>query len=417
MDDPARATVATRVLASVASELRAFMPALIQRTVDLITAREANYRGPGSPLPDDLRTSVSANVDGIVGILAEARAVTEADLCVPRSTGRRRAEQGLALESVLRAYRLGGQVLIDALVERAQRRTDEELTAFLSVAMVAMDIVDQYAEAVVHGYRQAEAELRRRDSQRREAAFDGLLDGRCADVAGASAAATALALPDQGPYLVVIRAFDPAGDCGPTTVRDVCAAFGLPTAWRTRGGQEIGIAAPGATSVRAFLDATRKAVTGRIGVSGLFDRLQETPEAYRLACAALLTVPPQVSDVAWVDERLVEALLAANPELAALLVRRTLSAVLGLDEPDRAVILGTLESWYASGCCAAPAAERLGCHRNTVLNRLRRVESLAGLSFDDHRGLLMCRLALMSLGLVPGAARPYATYVSPRRHR
>jgi hypothetical protein len=390
---------ALRVLASVANDVRADMPALVRRATDLIAAREADYRGRGALAPDDLRLSLDANFEGILTALADGRAAADGELSVPRSTGRRRAEQGIALESVLRAYRLGGQVLLGALMRCARARPAEDLAAFLSVAMVALDMVDRYSEAVVLGYRQAEAERQRRDSQRQQAAFDALLDGRATE--SAASAARALGLPHQGPYLVVVCAFDPAADFAPASLRDVCAAFGLPSAWRTRSHHEIGIVAPGPVSVPGFLDAVRGAVAARIGVSGLLHSLRDTPDAHRLARAALLTIPADARDVAWIDERLVECLVASSPDLARMLAARALGPVLRLDEPDRGLLLETLSAWYGCDRSATAAGLRLACHRNTVLNRLRRIETLARLSLDDHHGLLMCHLALLSLRLVP----------------
>jgi DNA-binding PucR family transcriptional regulator len=184
-------------------------------------------------------------------------------------------------------------------------------------------------------------------------------------------------------------------------MRDVCAAYSLPASWRTRGNRELGVVALGGTPMGDFVGAVRDTVSGRIGLSGLFVSLRQAPEAYRLANAALQTLPQDAADVAWIDDRLVEAILVAHPDLARLLASRILGAVLELDAADGGLLLDTLEAWYAGDCSATAAAARLRCHRNTVLNRLRRVEMLTGLSFEDHRDLTMCYLALLSLRLVP----------------
>ncbi|HEV2347681.1 MAG TPA: helix-turn-helix domain-containing protein [Actinocrinis sp.] len=386
------------VLAAVARELADDLPDLARRAVAVITRREELYGGSSGVTADVLLVSVTANFDSMLRVLASTQTPVESDLSVPRSTGRRRAEQGLPLEAVLRAYRLGGQELLAGLVAVARRRTPAELAAFLGVVLDALDLVDRYSEAMVGGYRQAEARLQQRDSQREQAAFDALLEGGGTE----AESALALGLPAQGPYLLVVSAFNPSAEyCALTTARDVCAAFSMPAVWRTRGSHEIGIVLLGATTLPVFLETVRAAAAGRTGVSGLFDSLREVPEAYRLALAALRTLPAEAQDVAWIDGLLIESIVAASPELARLVTSRILGPVLNLPSPDRELLLETLDTWYACRCSTAVTAFALSCHRNTVLNRLQRVETLTGGSFSDHRDLLMCYLALLSRRLVP----------------
>ncbi|MFE6183280.1 helix-turn-helix domain-containing protein, partial [Streptomyces sp. NPDC056465] len=49
-----------------------------------------------------------------------------------------------------------------------------------------------------------------------------------------------------------------------------------------------------------------------------------------------------------------------------------------LDPADRDVIVETLTAWLDADGSAQRAGARLYCHRNTVLNRLRRFEQLTG---------------------------------------
>jgi DNA-binding PucR family transcriptional regulator len=67
------------------------------------------------------------------------------------------------------------------------------------------------------------------------------------------------------------------------------------------------------------------------------------------------------------------------------------------------VLLKTLTIWYQSGRSAARAAGVLYCHRNTILNRPRRIEQLCGGSLEDHRFLLAGYLGLLTLDLLPSA--------------
>ena len=52
--------------------------------------------------------------------------------------------------------------------------------------------------------------------------------------------------------------------------------------------------------------------------------------------------------------------------------------MLAVGAAESGVLLGTLEAWVRSNGSATRTAAEVHCHRNTVLNRLRRVEQLTG---------------------------------------
>jgi DNA-binding PucR family transcriptional regulator len=78
-----------------------------------------------------------------------------------------------------------------------------------------------------------------------------------------------------------------------------------------------------------------------------------------------------------------------------------LGPVLALDGDEQRVLLETLEVYVESGASALRTAHRLFCHRNTVLNRLRRLESVLDRSLSAPSDLLDVVLALHTLRLLP----------------
>ncbi len=72
------------------------------------------------------------------------------------------------------------------------------------------------------------------------------------------------------------------------------------------------------------------------------DAMHELPEAHRSADVALQTVRHEGDEVAWIAERLPEALVISSPALAERLTRRALGAVLDLPDDEREVLLKTL---------------------------------------------------------------------------
>jgi DNA-binding PucR family transcriptional regulator len=60
--------------------------------------------------------------------------------------------------------------------------------------------------------------------------------------------------------------------------------------------------------------------------------------------------------------------------------------MLDLDADECALLRETLRTWLDTGGSGSQTAAKLYCHRNTVLNRLRRLEALTGRSVNraDH---------------------------------
>lgn len=81
------------------------------------------------------------------------------------------------------------------------------------------------------------------------------------------------------------------------------------------------------------------------------------------------------------------------------LVERVLGPLSGLEPADEAVLLDTVATWLTCDGSAQRAGERLYCHRNTVLNRLRRYEQLTGRSLSRPADLVEISLALTARGL------------------
>lgn len=376
---------------------------ICDQVVRLIIAQEPTYQPQGLVPRTLLVQSVNANVRRILLALSGAEFTDQQELAAARTTGRQRAQQGVPLEAVLRAYRLADQVLMHTMLEEVHTLTQGDVATFLDVITGVLKVIDRQSEAVVAGYRETEAELLRRDDQRQQAMFDALLEGRGSDPALAQHAVAALGLPLEGPYVVTVSVFDVAPHRSLSATRDACAAYLYRAAWRIRADREIGIIALGRSSVRRLVSALSSETPGRIGVSDPFGSIRDVPHALRMAEVALLTVPEDGDEVAWIAERLPQALVVSSPSLAEQLARQALGPVLDLPAAESEVLLRTLSVWYEEGRSASRAAVRLYCHRNTIMNRLHRVESLSGRSLDDHQYLLACYLGLLTLRLLPPA--------------
>ncbi|MFD8209725.1 PucR family transcriptional regulator [Streptomyces sp. NPDC059695] len=410
-----RRTLATAMLADV--------DRLTDRAVDDIRAHSGTYASGAPVTREDLweicRDNLVRALEDFGGLVP-----TGGDFeWAARQTGRRRAEQGVPLDTVLQAYRRGGRVLWQVMAEhlraRAGRATDSR-DLELDMAGGVWETIDHFSVAMADAYRIAQLELQSRQDTRRVALFEALLDGRADDPAVASAAAAALGVPAVDRYVVVVAAQDPAA---PPHLAPALEAQGLWSFWRPRSGRYAGIVrlpcrvtpagrAPSATgggadpAVRTLLAALRERTGATAGLSPEFEHLSQAGRALRLAEQTLRTLPAGSGEAAVFDERLAEVLLSGRTDIAERIVAVHLGPVLATGG-ERDALLTTLRAWLDHGCSASRAAERLYCHRNTVLNRIGRVAELTGRSAESGEARLGWALALRALPFTgPGAPGP-----------
>ncbi|MFI5827926.1 PucR family transcriptional regulator [Streptomyces sp. NPDC051578] len=316
--------------------------------------------------------------------------------------GAEAAVRGLPLESLLRGYRRAGRLLWQALTEAAAAHDPAVLPRLLPGAAGLWEVIERMSDAASEGYRDADAARADRDRERRAVLLDALLDGR-GTAREAADAAVRLGLPERGRFAVI--AFGPGGSLpGPVPAAPaVVAAPGGPAApgaagaprvwWRVRADGENGLVELGhhpLESVRELLAPPG----ARAGVSPVVGSPAELACARRLAELALRTAPAAGGPCATLlDERLPAALVASDTELADRLRRVVLGPVLDLPPEDRRVLLATLGTWLACQGSTTYAAQRLYCHRNTVSNRLRRLERLTGRSLSDPAQVVELALA------------------------
>lgn len=375
---------------------------LTDRLVTVILDEDPSYSGPGRTPREDLHRSCHDNLLRILQWLTGTTAAGSDPFDAPRATGRRRAEQGMPLESVLHAYRLGYRIIWEGLVQQA--RGADGIDGLVDAATEVWILVDEFSSAVADAYRETEAEFARRDDRRRDALVDALLEGRGSDRTLAADAAAALDLPEHGRFVVVVVAGEDAARTTGTALRRA----GLRVAWRTRTDRDVGLVALGRSAPSDVVDALERVGGLRAGVSPAVDGLADVDVAHRLAETALRALPAGEPVVAELDARLPGALLVTAPDLSARLVQRALGGVLQLEADERDLLLDTLRTWLATGGSAGQTAARLYCHRNTVLNRLRRLEALTSRSLERVDHLVEWSLALLALDVLPPERAPRA---------
>ncbi|XMN09655.1 PucR family transcriptional regulator [Streptomyces griseobrunneus] len=426
---------AVEVLHRAARVLVASLPVLTDRLVEALYEQEPGYRAAIESDRAEIWQEVHHSLRHNVGSLIQPREFREAAHRTSRRIGEIRAEQGVPLDAVLHAFRMGGAMVWQDLVDETARRDPDDVRLLVHVAADVWNFVDEHCGIVGDAYRQAERRLSWRRENQQRLMIAALLDGT-ARIADLCEAAAMLGLPEQGRYAVLAVASAPRGPQRPGPTRpslNLPAALpgaaphgqsgpdGLPhtrpdtaplpgaipgTAplWHTGPDAEFAILrltrGPGDPGELHAIAAALDAPAGtRAGIGSAVEGLAALGDARRLAETALRACPASGGTVL-LDEHLPDALVVTSPALGSALADRVLGPLDRLDPSDRDVILETLTAWLDADGSAQRAGARLYCHRNTVLNRLRRFEQLTGRCLTRPRDAVEVSLALAARRLL-----------------
>jgi len=368
----------------LAGRLLERVPDMAGRLLTELRATEDAYRRlPEQEHRRDLEDGFRAGIEAMLLPWQDRR-----DLAVAAATAARRAEQGIPLDSLLRGYRLATQITWETMVDLVASDHPGEATALLRGAERVWQGVDRQAVVAAEAYRRRENELRSRHAERAQALLDALLEGR-ADNAVVRDAAAALEVPQFGRYLVVATGSDGRR---PARTRRPEEVAGLRLLWRARPECDLLVVSLAEHDPDDALRVVEPLLADRSGVSPAVHGLLELCEARRHAMVALRTCRGR--ETVRLDDRLPAALAASQPDLAERLVEVVLRPLLDLDPPERETLLTTLTCWLDCDGSVSRTAAALYCHRNTVFNRIRRIEALTGRSPDRPREALELALAL-----------------------
>jgi purine catabolism regulator len=94
------------------------------------------------------------------------------------------------------------------------------------------------------------------------------------------------------------------------------------------------------------------------------------------------------------ERRLLEG-LAASPDLEPF--RALILPLLDYDRERRSGLVKTLSVYFESGTNVSEAADRLFLHRNSLIYRLERIQTLTGLDLRNSESTLVLQLGLLAL--------------------
>jgi hypothetical protein len=371
-----------RVLAALEQREDALSEAMLEAILGEIGA----YDRPASEaLLSDVREHCRLHVDLLLKSLRAGRDPDRADLGFARDAAARRVHQGIPLDGLLQAFRVGHRTLWQAIVDEASS-SPAGRDAAIALAGEAMEYIDLASTHVAEAYLRESGQLAELIQRRRRDLLENLLAGRLPSEAETESLGLGLE-PDADLLVAVAWLRDvPEGeqDRALAGAADAIAGALGPRALVVVRQDEVAAVAPLAAkspeAIGVALDVARATAESdgirlRIGVSGVCRGLTEVGAHYLEAHQALRRTNP---------ERPIVSLSELSPfeHLVASVDRSTRRSIAKeadrLGENGSDVLLQTLRTYLDSDLNVNLTAETLYVHPNTVRYRLRRIGELTG---------------------------------------
>lgn len=384
---------------TIASALLARLPELATALADGIQEHVEVYRPDGPVPPADLYESCRDNLEFMLAQLGHENSV---DLDAPRRTGRRRAEQGVPLAMVQKAFRHSCAAMWEMIVAQAATSSSVTDADLVSMASEVWTIHDTFTTAMMSSFSETMAELILQRDQERSALVEAVLRGGTGDNKTIIDAADLLALPYSGTFAVVVADAPGLAQHALPNIETTLRAHTIGSAWRLSPDLHIGIVSlRDAHGMPELIKVLSELAIDRVGVSPAYGHLDQTPRAMHLARNALESAQPGTATVTLFDDAPLPMLVVSAPSTAAAISKQILGPLLELPEADRELLLTTMATYFAVDGSASLASEQLYCHPNTVRYRLRKIEQLCGRSFDRPLDSAELYVALDAVRRVP----------------
>ncbi len=372
----------------LADVVRRVEPAEVaERMVARFRSEIAGYRRLPEPVvAGQILEICRENVELFFRSILEAEEPSDAELAPFRESAKDRAGEGMPLEDLLHAYRLGGRMGWQAITEAAR---PQERSALLMGAERLMDYVDRVSAVVAQAYLDERQHLVSEEERRLRDLFDCLVGGGPV-TPGLQELAERIGFPLADSYRPFAATMPGAAAYEHAGIAEKLRGRGLLAL--TEGDRVSGLAPM--DSVDGLGEGGALAAVGEPTPRGqLADALDELRLLVELG--RRLGHEGRLEPDAFVAE----LLLARSPRLAEVARRRALGALEDYARKRGSDLIDTLEAFLAADLDRRGAAQALHVHPNTLDYRLRRVEELTGLDLSRPDDLMLTALALKQRAL------------------
>jgi sugar diacid utilization regulator len=250
------------------------------------------------------------------------------------------------------------------------------------------------ATAVVAGCRDEQKRQLLAEGSQRLSLVDALLEGRAFDEWSLREVAGSLRLPINGPFVVAAAHVPTVGDEPLPEIESKLRSLDIFSAWRLLPDVQVGIVHVASDQkLDRVIALMSRMTTVRVGVSGAFGDLRDTPQALHIARMMLRGPTDSTSSVGVFDGSILATAAVSAPEAMVKSVRAALNPFTDLPDQEREMLFETFRVWQDNDASVGGAAEVLFCHPNTVRHRLRRIEKRTGRSLSRPRDVAELCLA------------------------
>lgn len=331
------------------------------------------------PDPNDLKDSARDAFRYLLGRLLK-RPLSDELIAFPTAVGALRARQGIALENLSAAVRSDFLVAWSALLRMAD---DTDMRVLAMHVGQLWKVVDDFAGAVQQGYLDQRLQIARTNIIEQQQSLADLLSDEPSPTT-VRRAAEVLGLDETAAYWVVGLAAEGV----PSTAIPRLVGVDVAALHHTSTGVTL-ILLP---AHRRWPDDETLAADVLSGVIGaVAPRTVQLQNAFRSASTVRMLTQLGVEATtlrrSW-SKLSISQLCTVIDDLRSY-VDTPLAAM-----NDRALVVETILAFAESGSVSTTAA-KLYCHRNTVLNRLRKFEEATGISLRTPRSHAMVQLCLL----------------------
>jgi hypothetical protein len=340
-----------------------------------------------SILDGRIRTATIKGMELFAAWIGTERPLGDRELGILQESARADARDGIPLEDLLHAYRIGGLV---AWQQAREVIHEEEWEA----QVYGSRFYVEYAERVATEVSRAYLEERERLESAQEDRYRALLVALTASAEPIPpklielARQSGFAVEDSyRPFAAAYGAADPRN-------ADLARELRAERVLAITEGQSVAGLAPAAFETESL---QRPGITFAVGEALERDRLGGALDDLRLAVEVGLE-SGSTGEVGS-DQYFLERLLRGSPRVAGMVQERVFKPLDQEDGGEPSELLKTVAAFLASNLERKTTAERLGIHPNTLDYRLRQFRELTGLDLSrtDDRTLVI--LALRRSGL------------------
>ncbi|MBX8687673.1 PucR family transcriptional regulator [Mycobacterium sp. 20091114027_K0903767] len=298
----------------------------------------------------------------------------------PAAVGALRATQGIALENLTAAVRTDFLVAWSALLRLAD---DDDMAVLALHVDVLWQAVDDFASKVQRGYLDQRLSMARTSTLEQQHSLSELFSGEPAPTA-VRRAAQILGLDDSATYWVIGT---PGEEAGRTVTRRLLTRHLTSLDYIDHGVALILVAADG-----RWEDDEAVVADVLPGLEGaVAPRSVPLSEVHRAAATVRMLVDLDLKSTT-LRRSWAQLSITQLSEVIDDLRGYVLGPLHALH--DHELIVETIQVFAGSGSVSDTASE-LYCHRNTVMNRIRRFEEATGISLRSPRSLAMVQLCLL----------------------